>query len=490
MAKLRADGGRQAIAHRAKPAAGQPFVRIIKAEILCCPHLVLANLGGDDRLLRVGHGVKLLDRPLRHDHVGMLGRARRIGEAFARAPAGNARLPFAQILRAACAPGRDHLFEHRAAITDNPQINRHRLVDRGAINIDVDLGRTRRECVQSARHPVIEARADAHHHIALVHRHIGFVSAMHPQHPEPIGMDRREGAKAHQRRGDRRARHVLELAQQFRGARAGIDHPAAGVEDRALGMGDEINGLDDLIGRRHHLRGIAVRAGADHRAAFGRHGDLHILGDVDHHGAGAAGGRDAEGFLDGGGKIGRVFDEVIVLGAVARDADGVGLLKGVGANQAGRDLPGDDHQRDRIHPRIGNAGERIGRAGAGGDQHHARLAGRTGIAFGSMGRARFVAHEDMADRLIAEQLVIDRQHRATRIAEDIFHALLDQASHKDGRAAHGGGGAGAGAGGGRRLAGGWIRLTGHDVGSELALCGRRGGCDKKPARCEGCTGPL
>ena len=44
-------------------------------------------------------------------------------------------------------------------------------------------------------------------------------------------------------------------------------------------------------------------------------------------------------------RIGR-FDEIIMLGAVARDPNGVRLLKRVRANQMRRDLPRDHHHRD------------------------------------------------------------------------------------------------------------------------------------------------
>jgi hypothetical protein len=89
-----------------------------------------------------------------------------------------------------------------------------------------------------------------------------------------------------------------------------------------------------------------------------------------------------------------------VLGAGPGDADGVGLLKGVVADHEGRHLPGQDDERDRIHQRVGQAGDRIGRAGPGGDQHDARLAGGAGIALGGVHRALFVAHQDVADRVL------------------------------------------------------------------------------------------
>ena len=58
---------------------------------------------------------------------------------------------------------------------------------------------------------------------------------------------------------------------------------------------------------------------------------------------------------------------------MARDADSVGLLKRIRPNERGGNLPGDNNHRDGIHQRIGNAGDGVGRAGAGCNQNHAGL---------------------------------------------------------------------------------------------------------------------
>ena len=86
--------------------------------------------------------------------------------------------------------------------------------------------------------------------------------------------------------------------------------------------------------------------------------------------------------------------------------------------------------------RVGQAGDRIGRAGAGGHQHAADLAGGARIAFGRMHRALLVAHQDVLDLLLLEQLVVDRQHRAAGIAEDVLHALVGQGLDHHFRAGH------------------------------------------------------
>src|SRR3546814_6337076 len=74
------------MAHGAEPAAGQPAVGGGEAEMLRRPHLMLANLGGDDRVAAARRLEQRLDRALRHDiGVGFL--LPREVEAAGRAPA-------------------------------------------------------------------------------------------------------------------------------------------------------------------------------------------------------------------------------------------------------------------------------------------------------------------------------------------------------------------------------------------------------------------
>ena len=76
--------------------------------------------------------------------------------------------------------------------------------------------------------------------------------------------------------------------------------------------------------------------------------------------------------------------------------------------------------------RVGEAGDGVGGAGTRRDQHAADLAGRARIAFGGVHRALLVPHQDVLDHLLLEDRVIDRQHRAARIAEDVLHALIGE----------------------------------------------------------------
>ena len=86
--------------------------------------------------------------------------------------------------------------------------------------------------------------------------------------------------------------------------------------------------------------------------------------------------------------------------------------------------------------RVGQAGDRVGGAGAGGDQHGADLAGRARIALGGMHGALLVAHQDVLHLVLLEQRVVDRQHRAAGIAENVLDALIGKRRHHHFRAGH------------------------------------------------------
>ena len=130
------------------------------------------------------------------------------------------------------------------------------------------------------------------------------------------------------------------------------------------------------------------------------------------------------------------FDEIIVFRARPRDADGVAFLERVVADEMRRHLPGDDDERDGIAQRVGQAGDGIGGAGPGRDQHGADLAGRARITLGGMHRALFVPHQDVPHLVLLEQRVVDRQHGAAGIAENVLDALIGKRRHHHFRAGH------------------------------------------------------
>ena len=125
------------------------------------------------------------------------------------------------------------------------------------------------------------------------------------------------------------------------------------------------------------------------------------------------------------GSSASVLHHEVVLGAGARDAEGVGFLEGVAADQLARDLAGDGDDRDRIHHGVDQAGDQVGGAGTGGGAADADLAGGPRIALGGEGGVLFVPHQDVPDRVIVEG-VVERQRDAAGISEDALDVFPQQ----------------------------------------------------------------
>ena len=77
-----------------------------------------------------------------------------------------------------------------------------------------------------------------------------------------------------------------------------------------------------------------------------------------------------------------------------------------------------------------DAGDRVGRARPGSDEHHAGLPGGAGIAVGHVGRALFVANENVLDVVLCVDLVVDVEDRSARVAEEILHPFVLEELHE------------------------------------------------------------
>ncbi|OIQ79759.1 hypothetical protein GALL_385040 [mine drainage metagenome] len=175
-----------------------------------------------------------------------------------------------------------------------------------------------------------------------------------------------------------------------------------------------------------------VRTHLDRRRVVeGRGVARDVLGHVDDHRAGTPAARDVEGLLHRQCEIAHVLDQEVVLDDRSRDADGVALLEGVEPDRRHRHLAGDDDHGDRIHVGGRDAGHRVGRAGARGDERHADVAGGAGVAVGRVHGGLLVANEHVLDLFLLVKLVVDVQHRAAGVAPDVADAFGLQAAHDD-----------------------------------------------------------
>ena len=176
---------------------------------------------------------------------------------------------------------RDQFLQHVLDVADDRDVDAHPLADGRRVDVDVDdLALDRREVLRVADHAVVEARADGQQHVAVLHRHVGFVGAVHAQHAEEARVAGRDRAQAHQGVGGREAQQFGELAQL--GRRIAQDHAAAGVDVGALGLQQQLHRLADLPAVAAPDR--VVRAHLDRvRVVEGRRAQRHVLRDVDDH---------------------------------------------------------------------------------------------------------------------------------------------------------------------------------------------------------------
>ena len=161
------------------------------------PHLVLADFGGDVGVAVLGQLVEPLDRVLRLDD-GRWSSCRRAtcARASCRSASTSRRAPSC---RAAPCWRATAASMSSSTCAQSPMIGTSTLtfllIDDGSMSTWI-LRRARRERVEPAGDAVVEARADADHQVAVVHRPVGLVGAVHAEHAEPLRIGRRDRRRA------------------------------------------------------------------------------------------------------------------------------------------------------------------------------------------------------------------------------------------------------------------------------------------------------
>ena len=328
-------------------------------------------------------------------------------------------------------------------VGDDRDVNDLVLVELGGIDVDMDDETVLGEGRHLSRHAIVEADAEGEEEIGLVDGVVGVDAAVHAEHVERQRAICRVGPEAHEGHRYRDAGPSGELAELLGGT--GGDHPAAGVDHRTLGPLDRRGHLGDLLGvGPADLRPVA---GEIHRR--GEVGDelrdLDVLGKIDEHRAGAPGGGDVEGLAHHAGDVGRIGDEVVVLGDPAADLHHRGFLKGVGADDARADLARQHQQRDAVELRVGDRRDEVERPGAAGPHANADPPGRAGVSLGRECPSLLVAGEDRPNLIgVAGERLVEGHARPPRIGEDHIDAVGDERlDHHVGTGHHGVGRAGA-----------------------------------------------
>ena len=277
-----------------------------------------------------------------------------------------------------------------------------------------------------ANHAVIETGADGDQDVAILHRHVRFISAMHAGHADILLARGAVAAQAHQGVGARETQAVNQLVQL--GSRIREDHAAARVDHRTFGLQQQLHGLADLA--RVALVNGTVGTHFDFlrivEMAF-VHAD--ILGDIDQHGSRTAGTGDEEGFLDRRCQVLDVLDEEIVLDHGAGDADRVAFLERILSDGVARHLAGDHHHGNRVHVRGRQARDGIRDARTGRDDGDTDFVRAARIGIGGVDRGLLVAYQDMLEFVLLEDGVVDVEYGSARVSKDVLDALFSQTAH-------------------------------------------------------------
>ena len=267
-----------------------------------------------------------------------------------------------------------------------------------------------------------------------MHGQVRLVGAVHADHAEEMRIGRRKRAEPHQGQSARKIGKPHQLGEAGAGLGPGVDQPAAAIEKRAFRLSDHLDGLGDPGRIGPQLRTVALVTHLFGRAVgTGREED--ILRQIDDDRPGAAALRDVEGLVQYAGQFADVLDEIIVLCAGPGNAGCVGFLERVVADEVRRDLAGQADDRHGVHQRVGQAGDRVGRAGTARYKDDPDTAGRAGIALGRVHGPLLMPHEDVAQRILLEKRIVDRQDGTAGIAEYDIDALVHQSLDDDLRSA-------------------------------------------------------
>ena len=197
---LRADRGRDPVAHRPEPARGDEVPRPLGEEVLHRPHLVLADPRREDDVVAGGERLQGLHQLLRLEPLA----ARAVAERELVAPLLDLAAPRPRVpgrrRRGAC---RSRPSSSASAFFSGPttgmSASRSFEISAGSMSrwTTVAPGANADELAGDA---VVEARADRDEHVAGVHGDVRPLRAVHARPAEEQRVRLRERALAHQRR--------------------------------------------------------------------------------------------------------------------------------------------------------------------------------------------------------------------------------------------------------------------------------------------------
>ncbi len=232
-------------------ARGDERARRLVVVVLRLPHLVLADVGDDDRLA-LGDAPDVVD-DVRRVEVAVVGQRLDVAHRRVALHRADVLQPRRRGPAASTTSSRSFSVSRRSATMAASAA--HVLVDLGRVDVDVDLLGVERVGLEVAGDAVVEAHAEGEQQVGLLDRVVDPRLAVHAHHADVERVAGREAAEAEQRHRHRRVDQLGELPHF-------LHRPA---------LQDALPGEDDRLASRALIRSTALASSAcaDGRASDG-----------------------------------------------------------------------------------------------------------------------------------------------------------------------------------------------------------------------------
>ena len=222
--------------------------------VLRLPHLVLADVGHDERL-PAGDAPEIVD-DVRGVKMPVVGEVLDVAHRRVALQAVDVREP----CRTAARRNMRQPFDNGAAqIGRDRDVDTDILIELGTVDVDVDLASAERVGLEVAGDAVVEPHPERDEQVRLLNRRVHPRLAVHAHHAEIERVRGRHAADAEQRHGNRNVRALGQREHFPFGARQ--HHAVAGEDERPLGGVDQRQRRRGDRRRRAALR-PAPRSGA------------------------------------------------------------------------------------------------------------------------------------------------------------------------------------------------------------------------------------
>ena len=432
IAYLCADRCAKAKAHGAESAGSQKLSCIIKVEMLDCPHLMLANVGGHDGILR-DHPCNRIQDLLRCQCIAafvILALGLEGEDVF---------LPFCMIFLSDLFV---QFLQDMFCIADDMMINFDVFVDLRTVDIDLYDFCLLCEGRRIQCHPVGEPASNCDQKVASVTGHIGSLRTMHADHAGCQWIPSLESAAAHQGHSNR----SIDLFREFREFLlcSAADDTAATDQKRFFGCLDHIHKDIDIflvcfwgckvIRRPFHKDAEftgRIMACPIQRFIF-RFFSRHIFQDIQKDRSRTTALGDRKGRTDRIREFIDIADQIVAFGDRHGDTGDIDLLERVLADQVLADVAGNENNRRGIHIGRRNTGSQVCCARSRCSKAYAYFSRASCISVRRMGCALFMRCQDVPDPvLVVIQSIVNIEDRAPRISEDGVHILFQETFHYD-----------------------------------------------------------